>query len=439
MGPHEEFLELCAVLTSGNLTEEERKKLEEHLAVCSSCREALREYETVVGQAVPALAPELVQENPKSDLSWSVEKAETAFFERLAREEKSRVPPSALPTNEENPPVTHRPVYRPPANWNHIWMTYAAGIFLFVGLGIAAYQIGMRRGGEVARVTPPAVVNPLGSIPEQLSDAGYEHAQLVVQMAERDKVIADLRRQVQEESAEINKLKGLSAGLQSTAANGGQGKEPSGQEGSQFAQELKAAQAQVQDLQKKLDGEEEQRSQMLIRASSLDAKVGDLTDQLRQREEMVDKQSSTITQQQELLEHDRDIRELMGARELYIAEVYDVARNGKTNKPYGRVFYTKGKSLIFYAYDLDQQAGMKDASTFQAWGRRGPDKQQSLSLGVFYEDSTSKKRWVLKSTDLKTLEQIDAVFVTVEPDGGSHHPSGKQLLFASLRINPNHP
>jgi len=46
--------------------------------------------------------------------------------------------------------------------------------------------------------------------------------------------------------------------------------------------------------------------------------------------------------------------------------VYDVERTGETRKPYGPVFYTKGKSLIFYAYDLDQQPGVKNASTFQA-------------------------------------------------------------------------
>jgi hypothetical protein len=140
-----------------------------------------------------------------------------------------------------------------------------------------------------------------------------------------------------------------------------------------------------------------------------------------------------------LLDHDRDIRELMGARDLYIAEVHDVAGTGETDKTYGRVFYTKGKSLIFYAYDLDQETDLKTASTFQAWGSRGIDKQQALSLGVFYEDNTSKKRWVLKFDDPKTLANIDAVFVTVEPHGGSHHPSGKQLLFAYLRVNPNHP
>ena len=129
----------------------------------------------------------------------------------------------------------------------------------------------------------------------------------------------------------------------------------------------------------------------------------------------------------------------MGARDLYVAEVYDVERTGETKKPYGRVFYTKGKSLIFYAYDLDQQAGVKNASTFQAWGRRGPDWQQALNLGIFYVDNASKKRWVLRFDDPKALAQIDAVFVTVEPNGGSHKPSGKPLLFAYLHIDPNHP
>jgi hypothetical protein len=38
-----------------------------------------------------------------------------------------------------------------------------------------------------------------------------------------------------------------------------------------------------------------------------------------------------------------------------------------------------------------------------------------------------KKRWVLKFDDAKSLEQVDAVFVTVEPDGQSHKPTGKSL------------
>ena len=160
--------------------------------------------------------------------------------------------------------------------------------------------------------------------------------------------------------------------------------------------------------------------------------VNELTKQLQE-------QQAAVKQRDELLAHDRDIRDVIGARDLYIAEIYDVAGTGETKKPYGRIFYTHGQSLIFYAYDLDQQAEVKRASTFQAWGRRSPDRQRVVNLGAFYQDNDTRKRWILKCDDPKTLAQIDAVFVTVEPHGGSRKPNNKTLLFSSLTIEPNHP
>ncbi len=168
------------------------------------------------------------------------------------------------------------------------------------------------------------------------------------------------------------------------------------------------------------------------RLTGLRARIDELTHSLEQRD-------TEFAREQELLDHDQDIRELMGSRSLYIAEVYDVAKSGNTQRPFGRVFYTKGKSLIFYAYDLDQQPGLNGANAFQAWGRRGADQANAVNLGILYVDNAAKKRWVLKDDDSKTLTDIDAVFVTVEPDGGSNHPSGKPLLFAYLRVEPNHP
>jgi hypothetical protein len=199
-----------------------------------------------------------------------------------------------------------------------------------------------------------------------------------------------------------------------------------------LTQKLAVSQTSSQALQEKLDSLAQLSPQDPARAHASEAKVTELTQLLHDRETALD-------QKDELLAHDRDIRELMGARDLYVAEVYNVVRDGATQKPYGRVFYTKGKSLIFYAYDLDQQHGMNNATTFQAWGRRGPDRGQALNLGVFYEDSVSKKRWIVKCDDPKTLAQIDGVFVTIEPNGGSSKPSGKSLLFAYLRVDPNHP
>jgi hypothetical protein len=439
MGTHDEFLQLCALATSGELTGAERKKLEEHLPVCSSCRKAMKDYETAAGAAVRALASDFPSDEMDADPSWSVEKAENAFFERLNKEPPPQSDQSNARPNSESA-AGRRLSYRPSRiRWREIGMPFAACVLLALALGIAGYRMGMRRGAEVTRAIPSIPTGPAGSLQEQMSDAGHERSQLIAKLAEEDKIIGDLKRQLGEQAALLNKLRTpggeVTASTQSTRASGAPGKEPR----SQTAGEYEGAQVRLQELQKQLDTETEQRQQAATRTAALEGKVEELTQVLRERERTVDQQQSEISKQQELLEHDRDIRELMGARDLYIAEVYDVARTGQTNKTYGRVFYTRGKSLIFYAYDLDQQAGLKNASSFQAWGRRGPDKTQALNLGIFYEDSVGKKRWMLKFDDPKTLDQIDAVFVTVEPNGGSHRPSGKQLLFAYLRVSPNHP
>ena len=265
-----------------------------------------------------------------------------------------------------------------------------------------------------------------------MSDVGHEREVLRAQMTQREHLIADLRYQLELQSAEISHMKISQDHLENNLQNGQADRRALLQERSEATQRLDAAQAKTQALQDKLDVLERQASEDKQRATALEARVTDLDRLLHDRE-------VTIEQQEELLAHDRDIRDLMGARDLYVAEVYDVERTGETKKPYGRVFYTKGKSLIFYAYDLDQQAGVKNASSFQAWGRRGPDWQQVLNLGIFYVDNSSKKRWVLRFDDPKALAQIDAVFVTVEPNGGSRKPSKKPLLFTYLHIDANHP
>ena len=72
-GPHDEFLEFCVVSTSDQLSEEEQARLKEHLAVCPACREALREYESVVNDAIPGIGAE---QSSRIDpgLGWSQSK-----------------------------------------------------------------------------------------------------------------------------------------------------------------------------------------------------------------------------------------------------------------------------------------------------------------------------------------------------------------------------
>src|SRR6204780_2399165 len=73
-------------------------------------------------------------------------------------------------------------------------------------------------------------------------------------------------------------------------------------------QKFNAAQVSAQALHAKTDSIGSQPSQDAKRAPTLDARVNELTNLLRERD-------ATVDQQQELLAQDRDLRELMGARD----------------------------------------------------------------------------------------------------------------------------
>ena len=437
--PHDEFLELCAASTTGELSDDERKRLEQHLAICASCREALRQYESIVSDVIPSVAAREAPENATVTAGhWSREEeenAEKALFDRLAREEKNL---DGRTSRRDSPSYVPRRIlpFSSESTWRNVWTLYAAGILLCVAVGFFAYRVGTRRAAEVVKApTQPSQQEPSpsqASLEEQLSDAGHEHAIARAEITQRDKVISELRRQLARQSAEIGEMKAAESQLESNLRTGDAAKQDLSEQKAALAEKLESAENNSHSLEQKLDSLAQQSVQDTARAKSSEATVHELTEQLQE-------QRAVVEQRDDMLAKDRDIRELMGARDLYMTEIYDIAGTGETRKPYGRLFYTRGKSLIFYAYDLDEQTGLKRAASFQAWGRRGPDVERAINLGVFYQDNETKKRWILKCDDPKTLAQIDGVFVTVEPKGGSHKPTSKRLLFASLKIEPNHP
>jgi hypothetical protein len=155
---------------------------------------------------------------------------------------------------------------------------------------------------------------------------------------------------------------------------------------------------------------------------------------LRELTDQINEASDAIARERKMLVADVDIRELMGARSLHIVDVFDVDGKGKTQRPFGRVFYTEGKSLLFYAFDL------KNGSAFQAWGQQEAREESAQSLGIFQLDDQKQNRWVLKFDDPKVLAGINSVFVTAEPPGGSVKPNRRKMLYANLNATPpNHP
>ncbi|MCU1226207.1 MAG: hypothetical protein JWQ42_4300 [Edaphobacter sp.] len=397
---------------------EEWRQLELHLSICASCREIKAQYDAVIATTIPAMAADQEQagdDHPSN--SWSIEQAEASLMARIERE-------NIVPEKDLQP-------FAQTSKWQGLPWPYAGAAVFIVASLCLGYRIGVIRGHSSTAVAassplpidkPQPDLNHLNAVypPEPRRD---EH---------RAENTAELRRQLQEGVREIAQLKEQLSSLKDELAESASALDRNSQDRAEVERQLSLAQTNAQNLQDKLNAPASQNSQGNLQAVALQAQVNELADSILDKEQQ-------ISQHEEMLEHDRDIRNLIGARDLYIAEIYDVATTGKTQKPFGRVFYTKGKSLVFYAYDLDQQPGVKLASTFQAWARKGIDQQHDINLGIFYQDDQNKKRWILKSNDPVTLAQIDAVFVTVEPNGESSKPSGKPLLFTYLRLTPNHP
>ena len=425
---------MCALSTTGDLTDEEQHTLQAHVARCSECRQALKEFEAAVNVGVPLLVSKLAA-TPTGEFEFGdPARASSARSDVTALDGVRTDETADTAAGTRVFAFAHRNSHRStPVNWTYVWLPFAACVVLSVALATYTYRVGKSHPPEIISTNSPPRANTVTEhLEQQISDADHERQSLKAQLGARDKSIADLRRQIEEQSSSLVQMKTAEANLEQSVATDEAEKLRVAQERASFAQKLDSAQASVQKMQAELESARQRRSEGDAQDASLQAQIMDLNGQLRDREQ-------TINKQDDLLSHDRDIRDLMGARDLYIAEVYDVGRDGATQKPCGRVFYTKGKSLLFYAYDLDQQPGVRNARTFQAWGRRGADMQEAVNLGIFFQDSAAKKRWVVKFDDAKSLEQIDAVFVTVEPAGGSRKPSGKPLLFAYLKVDPNHP
>ena len=421
---HEEFLELCALSTSAELTDSERETLLLHLSECRKCREGMKQFNTVVDRAIPAIGAEYsqVEQETTSDDSWSQEDALENLLARLPERHE------AHEWRQQNPFAQNFP-HESSETWRTLWTLYAAGVVLFAALGILLYKIGVVHGTRTETIASQKQDD--SAMQQQLADAVRQADAARAQLREREQIISELRRNLHQQSVELSHFRAEQQRLGAELRDSESARNNLASEESNLKEKAEIAEAQLNALEDKLHSAEMQAAADSARASSLQAHITDL-------QQSLDAKDKTINEQEELLAHDRDIRELMGERDLYISEVYDVDGTGTTRRPYGRVFYTKGKSLVFYAYDLDQQKVLKNAS-FQAWGRLAEDRKKDLSLGIFYQDNAAKKRWVLKTSDPQVLSRVDEVFVTIEPNGGSSKPSNRRILFAYLNITPNHP
>jgi hypothetical protein len=423
---HEKFKELGALASSGTLTTREWTELRGHLQTCQECSEACRQYLILVSEGMPALAA--VYSDQKERRSW----ADASTWRKL------RAHIQAQEQQLDSEPANQLKV----AGRSYLWgipsnlLARAVVAACLVGsVGLAAYRMGVRTRAE-AKPTQ-------ASFEERLQSLAVEKKKAVDKLNElldtQTKKFFELQEKDSQKERELNKLQSALLALNERASELAAANEAANQQlhtvspqRDTLLSQLRDTEQAYQDIQEELAKLRSERDNTLLRSASLESKIAGLDTTIRNEERK-------LIDDEQFLASDRDIRELMGARTLYIADVFDVDSHSRTRKPFGRVFYTHGKSLIFYAFDLDRQPSVENASAFQAWGRKEADQGKPLNLGILYMDNESNRRWALRFDDPEKLAEIDAVFVTVEPHGGSQKPTGKPFLYALLRKEANHP
>ena len=412
---HEKFKELGALANSGTLTASEWAELKVHLRNCEHCHESYNQYRILAGEGLPSVAASRCSQQDGQD-SWDSMATYRKLFARVH-------------TRKQHGIFRHDLLRRIPTN---PLACASLAACLIIALGLVAYSFG-RRTHDIAR-------QPGASVGERLQNLEVGESNTVDELRDADaKKIVLLQQEILRTEKERAKMQSALRTLKNSEDELLEAKNATDQQlvaavekRDALISQLRDADQAYRDAKVELANLRSERDKEFQRAASLESKIDELSVSNRD-------QDRRLKDAEQYLASDRDIRELMGARKLYIADVFDVDSHSRTQKPFGRVFYTQGKSLIFYAFDLDSQRGINKASTFQAWGRIETSLGTPLNMGILYMDNESNRRWVLRFDEPRQLAEIDAVFVTVEPHGGSQKPTGKPFLYALLKKEANHP
>jgi hypothetical protein len=420
MQKHEHFEELCALAAVGDIPRADQDALMEHLATCVECRQSYQDYCILLHELPSAesaverlVEPTMTLENALKERFWARAKAENIG---LSREAEKELVPRQHSLRLSFKLLTMR---------NRVLWAVAATLFVVGAISLvksrrqesSAYD---ESAGACPRPYEPQPSRAISSLSAQVTPQGLQPA--LVEHPRRDTQLASRLSALETQIETLEKEKG---NLEDTISDLTAKNTELQAQGGQNLQLAAQRQAELEKLRA-------ERDQLMASQVANQILASDLSEKIKV-------QTASVDRDRQLLSADRDIRDLMGARSLHIIDVHDADSRGKDKKAFGRVFFTEGKSLIFYAFDLDENKVLNAKFSYQAWGERNGKPESARNLGIFYADDRVQKRWVLKVDDPNELDGIDSVFVTLEPSRDSEKPSGRKLLYAFLNGQANHP
>ena len=423
MQGHDYFQQLCTLAVVGELSSAQMAELNAHLADCQECRISQAEFCEV--------ANEFFAVNDRRLRGSQDEDAQIPLLrERVissARNQGLRISDEAILGSHS---LLERSIdYARRARWEfRQWMPRAAVALSFAGLIAVA-----------------------GVLTQKLSETRNELNESKVHVDRAEKSVAELNTQLQQiaeaKSAAGGQLLRSEAELFAARQRAKeltitlQADHETIQRFEQQVASLKAENAVAVEhsaaQERTLADFQQQLKKVQAHASSIEGELAEQQYQIKDLADRLQTEKLSAERDRELMAAGHEIRDLMGARDLHMIDVRDIDLKGNWKQPYGRIFLTDNKQLIFYAFDLHKLGG-RDKS-FQVWGQKFDNQSSTVSLGTFRLDDQKQSRWIMKVSNPQLLSSIDSVFVTVENSAGGKRPTGKPLMNAYLRNPINHP
>jgi hypothetical protein len=437
------YEEMCALAATAQLRGKEMSELNAHISTCDRCREFLWSLGQVSVQVMPLLA-----ENgaPAADIV-PPDGMRARFLSRIASEELvneinneprlhpfllKKLPSSTLGKEQGGEQGRHvEPVLSGPKLRLFSLLSRSAAVMaVCVIVGTAGFYAGVWRGKHTpqqpAQVQAPSTeASPRNSFvrdSDHLSQLEGQKSQLESTLAKLKQELSILQNKKQSLDDELTTAKDKLAAFTMQAKRASE-----------------RSSAELQDEQNKVATLQSRVEVLSARFTESEVKLGVQRQMSEDLAAKLDTTEEELRRQNDLKSAKLELGDLVAARNLHIVDVYDADSNGKRQRSFGRVFYIEGKSLVFYAYDLDAPGQFKANMVFHVWGEKAGIKEVAHSLGILHKDD-GQSRWAMTFDDPRVLVKINSVFVTTEVASKQYNePHGKKVLYAYWGNQPNHP
>ena len=440
---HGRYEEMCALAATAQLGGKEMSELNAHISTCDSCREFLWSLGQVSVQVMPLLA-----ENgaPAADIV-PPDGMRDRFLSRIASEGLvneinggprlhpfilKKLPSATFGKEQGGEQARHaEPVFSGPKSRVFSLLSRSAAVMaVCVIVGTAVFYAGVWKGKHTplqpTQVQAPRTVASEGisvaDDTDRLQHLEGQKSDLEIALAKLKQELSAAQHEKESLSDELTTAKDYLGALTIQAKSASE----------RSSAELQDAQNKVATLQRRVEVLSERFEESEVKLGVQRQMSEDLAAKLDTTEE-------ELRRQNDLKSAKLELSDLVAARNLHIVDVYDADSNGKRQRSFGRVFYIEGKSLVFYAYDLDAPGQVKANMVFHVWGEKAGVREVAHSLGILHKDD-GQSRWAMTFDDPRVLVKINSVFVTTEVASKQYNePHGKKVLYAYWGNPPNHP